>query len=140
MAAKIFLDAVLRLGCAITLKDPFKNSNMTIYWINVINFFVMFCASIAEAFYFRTSNEEAGNLLEFFTIFTSIEWIVMASYGVSLVLLTAGRSWHLYGRRMRTNATIVKPDGERENVKLVSQKDSTTNDDTIVLETHTKGE
>jgi hypothetical protein len=60
MAAKIFLDAILRFSCAITLKDPFKDSNMTIYWINVVNFFVMFCAAIAEAFYFRTTNEEAG--------------------------------------------------------------------------------
>jgi hypothetical protein len=71
----------------------------------------------------------------------------MASYGVSLVLLTVGRGWHLYGRRMRTTATLVKPDGEQENVKIVAAKDAKNieNKDNVSYITpvdslHTKGE
>lgn len=68
LAGKIVFDAILRIACAATIRDPFEQTNMSVYYLTLCSFIVMTLESLGEAFYFRTVHEEA-------------EWIIMAAYG-----------------------------------------------------------
>ena len=87
-----------------TIRDPFQLSNKTVYGLTCASTMIMFIVSALEAFYFKTMHEEA-------------EWIVMASYGVTLFFLTVGRSWHIYGNKMtKPQQNIVVENKNYENV------------------------
>jgi len=103
IATKTFTDSILRLACAFTLKDPFVHANRTIWALTLLNTLVSFLYYASELLIFQNLNSEG-------------DWSALVSYAVALIVLTIGRDWHIYDKKM-----FKPPKPDTLNAPIVSR-------------------